>query len=137
MKLAIHNSYGSYKLPREFHRISNDRAENAELFANWLLNRKDIPEYKFSETLTDADLRKIKKLIEGMGCVHVVGYSDGVLYDRYYMENAFSSENDVNISTVKIVDVDTSKIWTLDENDGKEEVRYFRCDRNNKLVEIH
>ena len=58
MKLAIHNSYGQYVLPREFHRTSNDRAENAELLANWLLNRKDIPEYQFSETLTDSDMKK-------------------------------------------------------------------------------
>ncbi len=138
MKLAIHNSYGSYILPREFHRISNDRAENAELLANWLLNRKDIPEYKFNENLTDTDVEKIRKMIvTGVGCVRVVGYSDGILYDRYYMENAFSSEIEINLSAVKIIDVDTSKIWTLDENDGKEEVRYFRCDRNNKLVEIH
>ena len=87
MKLAIHNSYGQYVLPREFHRTSNDRAENAELLANWLLNRKDIPEYQFSETLTDSDMKKIRKMIvTGVGCVHVVGYSDGILYDRYYME---------------------------------------------------
>ena len=74
MKLAIHNSYGQYVLPREFHRTSNDRAENAELLANWLLNRKDIPEYQFSETLTDSDMKKIRKMIvTGVGCVHVVG----------------------------------------------------------------
>ncbi len=137
MKLAIHNSYGQYVLPREFHRTSNDRAENAELLANWLLNRKDIPEYQFSETLTDSDMKKIRKMIvTGVGCVHVVGYSEGILYDRYYMENVFSSEIDINLSAVKIVEIDTSKIWMLNECNGKEIVHYFKCDRNNKLVEI-
>ena len=67
MKLAIHNSYGQYVLPREFHRTSNDRAENAELLANWLIHN-DIPEVKLQRRMNEEDFKEIKKLIRnGVG----------------------------------------------------------------------
>lgn len=120
-----------------FHRTCNDRADNAELLANWILAKEDIPVVEFNDTLKQKDLNRIKKmLVKGIGCVRVIGYVDNIPYERFYMINEFSTEKTINISVVKIIDVDTNRFWMLDEFDGREIVRYFKCDRNKKLIEV-
>lgn len=137
MKIAVHNSFGAYRLPKGFHRTCNDRADNAELLANWLLAKKDIPVVEVNGCLNSKEVKKIEKLLtKEIGCVRVIGHADNIPYDRFYLVNDSSTKETINISVVKIVDVDTNKFWMLDEYDGMETVKYFKCDRNKKLIEL-
>lgn len=133
MKLAIHLTSGSYKLPKGFCKKSNSRTRNAELLADWLIHN-DIPVVKLQRRMNEEDFEEIKKLIKnGVGCVHTIssytritnGRSEQIPFDRYYMESASGHRGDFDVSVLEIVDVDTSKPWVLEENEGMESIRYL------------
>lgn len=43
-----------------FHRTCNDRADNAELLANWILAKEDIPVVEFNDTLKQIEICELK-----------------------------------------------------------------------------
>jgi len=41
------------------------------------------------------------------------------------MESASGHKGDFDVSVLEIVDIDTSKPWILEENEGMESIRYL------------
>lgn len=144
IKLAIQLTSGRYKSPKGFYRTSSQGAKNEELLADWILNN-EIPVIKLQGRMNEEDFEKIKSIIKnGIGCAHVLssytsisnGHRKQVPLEQYYLESASGHRGDFDLSVIEIVDVDTSKLWFLDDNEGIESVRYFESGRNNELTEI-
>ena len=113
--------------------VSNTRTKNAELLADWLIHN-DIPEVKLQRRMNEEDFKEIKKLIRnGVGlCSYDIflyknhnGRSEQIPFDRYYMESAFGHKGDFDVNVLEIVNIDTSKPWILEENEGMELIRYL------------
>ena len=73
-------------------------------------------------------------------CVHMIssytritnGRSEQIPFDRYYMESASGHKGDFDVSVLEIVDIDTSKPWILEENEGMESIRYLQFVKRKK-----
>ena len=132
MRLALHGSYGGYLMPKEFVCGSDDRVEKAESLAEWLDTNMDIPSIALTELSEKA---VIDKLRNGPECVRVL--EEGTdLTSFYYVKNACSIGERIFLSRIFIAEVDTTKIWMLDEYDGYEAIRYFILSDKNQLVPL-
>lgn len=142
MKLALHASYGDFKYPKGFNCIGEDIAEQAELFANWLESRTDIPVIEDDKhIITDTICAKAIKMLtapHSMGVVHIK-IKD---FERYAVLNAISNENYTHLSLIKIEELDIDDLkakrlfWSIDEYDGHQYVEYYMHDSDNHLRKI-
>lgn len=130
MRLALHCSYGGYLMPKGFVCGSTDRVEKAESLAEWLDTNMDIPSIALTELSEKA---VIDKLRNGPKCVRVLEEGTN-LTSFYYVKNACSIGERIFLSRIFIVEVDTTKLWMLDEYDGYEAIRYFILSDRNQLV---
>lgn len=119
-------------MPKGFVCGSADRVEKAESLAEWLDTNMDIPSIALTELSEKA---VIDKLRNGPECVRVL--EEGTdLTSFYYVKNACSIGERIFLSRIFIVEVDTTKIWMLDEYDGYEAIRYFILSDRNQLVPL-
>jgi hypothetical protein len=141
MKLALHTSYGNFKYPKGFTCVGNSVVERAELFANWLESRTDIPVIDDKLVITDAIFDKVIEMLsepDSVGVVHIK-IKD---FERYAVVNAISDENYTHMSLIKIeeLDIDDLKakkiLWSIDEYDGTQCIGYYVYDSDNHLRKV-
>lgn len=138
MKLALHTSYGDFRYPKGFTCVGNNVAEQAELFANWLESRTDIP---VIEGDTDAVCDKAIKMLSEPDSIGVVRIKIKD-YERYAVVNAVSNEHYTHLSLIKIekLDIDDLKakkiLWNIDDYDGTQCIKYYMYDSDNHLRKI-
>lgn len=142
MKLALHASYGNFKYPKEFTCTGRDVAEQAELFANWLESRTDIPVIEDDKLIiTDTVCDKAIKMLsepDSMGVVRIK--IEG--FERYAVVNAVSNEHYTHLSLIMIeeLDIDDLKakkiLWDIDDYDGHQCIEYYMYNSDNHLIKI-
>ena len=142
MKLALHASYGNFKYPKGFTCVGSNVAEQAELFANWLESRTDIPvieddKHIITDTVCDKAIKMLSEP-DSMGVVHIK-IKD---FERYAVVNAISNEHYTHLSliTIEELDIDDLKakniLWDIDDYDGHQCIEYYRYDSDNHLRKI-
>lgn len=70
-----------------------------------------------------------ENLIDDEQETKVVRYKNSLYYTVKLGSTKFHQET-------KIIDVDTSKLWRIDEYDGAESLVYYKIGENNQLEEI-
>lgn len=134
MKLVLHDSYGDYLFPKGFVSTADNHIGYARDLATWLETNKNIPVLDFRHEVGDYAKDFDTILQKGIGCVRLID-RDGK--EQLFLRNAMMKYGDsVTASRIKIVDVDTSKLWKIETYDGAEDVVYFSLRDNNQLVEM-
>lgn len=134
MKLALHDSYGDYLFPKGFVSTADNHIGYARDLATWLETNKNIPVLDLRHEICNCETKFNTMLKNGIGCVRLVD-RDGK--EQFFLRNAMMKyDNGVTASRIKIIDVDTSKLWRIDTYDGAEDVTYFSVTDNNQLVEM-